>query len=107
MRVVGHHRSVRRWRFPSANLRKIPTRKFKKGQDCQLKDYYHYSIEQIFLGEDDFDSCAICLDDYEDGEKLRLLPCSHGMTLSTCLGNNNHDDAVGLQCIIQNVLILG
>jgi E3 ubiquitin-protein ligase RNF13 len=58
VRVVGHQRSVRRWRFPRANLRKIPTKKFKKG-------------------EDDFDSCAICLDDYEDGEKLRLLPCSH------------------------------
>jgi E3 ubiquitin-protein ligase RNF13 len=86
VRVVGHQRSVRRWRFPRANLRKIPTKKFKKG-------------------EDDFDSCAICLDDYEDGEKLRLLPCSHGKIFSA-RDENNHMLS-GLQCTTQNVLILG
>ncbi|XP_062521337.1 E3 ubiquitin-protein ligase RNF13-like [Corticium candelabrum] len=58
IRVVGHHRALRRWRFPRANLRKIPTKRFKKGVD-------------------DCDSCAICLDEYEDGEKLRVLPCQH------------------------------
>lgn len=27
------------------------------------------------------DTCSICLEDYKDGERIRVLPCQHGRTL--------------------------
>uniref|UniRef100_A0A1L8DSY0 RING-type E3 ubiquitin transferase n=1 Tax=Nyssomyia neivai TaxID=330878 RepID=A0A1L8DSY0_9DIPT len=57
VRCIRDQRRLRRRRLPSSVLKKIPTIKFTK--------QYNY------------ETCAICLDDYIEGERLRLLPCSH------------------------------
>ncbi|XP_072935568.1 E3 ubiquitin-protein ligase RNF13 [Epargyreus clarus] len=57
VKCIKDRRRARRHRLPNRSLNKIPTCKFSKG--------------------DPYDTCAICLDDYQEGERLRVLPCAH------------------------------
>jgi len=59
VRCCRERRRIMRYRLPKSVLKKIPVIKFARG-------VHHY------------ETCAICLDDYFDGEKLRILPCGHG-----------------------------
>lgn len=57
IRCIRERRRRLRHRLPNSVLRKIPIVKFAKGMQ--------------------YDTCAICLDDYVDNERLRVLPCHH------------------------------
>lgn len=56
-RCVRERRRILRYRLPTSSLKKLETRKFGKNEI--------------------YDTCAICLDDYEEGDRLRILPCRH------------------------------
>ncbi|XP_027196584.1 E3 ubiquitin-protein ligase RNF13-like [Dermatophagoides pteronyssinus] len=57
MMCIMERRKAQRHRLSRKDLKKVTLQKFEKG---------------IF-----YETCAICLDDYVEGEKIRILPCNH------------------------------
>jgi len=58
MRWLRERRRSRRRKLPNSALKKLPVTKWSKG--------------------DPYETCAICLEDFVEQEKVRVLPCSHG-----------------------------
>ncbi|KAK4472401.1 hypothetical protein MN116_003658 [Schistosoma mekongi] len=58
IRLWDRYRRRHRYCLPVKELHNIPETLFKEGFS-------------------EFETCAICLEDYKDGDKLRLLPCRH------------------------------
>lgn len=63
LKLAVHCHKLRKNRFPKSALKKIPTKKYQK--------------------TDKYDTCPICLNEYEEGVKIRILPCEHGIFLIT------------------------
>lgn len=58
-KCVREERRLRRHRLPKNMLKKLPILKYTK--NCDLSQ----------------DTCVICLDEFAEGDKLRVLPCKH------------------------------
>merc|ERR1711990_831530 len=58
IRIVRQWRRNRKARLTKRKLKKLPKKKYDKETD-------------------EWETCAVCLDDYENGDNLRILPCNH------------------------------
>jgi len=59
-KCIREERRLRRNLLPKKMLKKLPLLKFTKNSDLP------------------HDTCVICLDDFAEGDKIRVLPCQHG-----------------------------
>ena len=61
VKLVRDWRKSRRGRLSRRKLNQLPIVKFKHEEHGDL-----------------YDCCAICLEDFKNGDKIRELPCKHG-----------------------------
>lgn len=58
-KCIREERQLRRYRLPKRMLKKLPIVKITKNTD---------------LG---YDTCVICIENFVEGDKARILPCRH------------------------------
>lgn len=87
IRCVQERRKAQRYRLSKKYLKKLHLKKYEKGiySSClRVLFLWLFSLNNLFLSLYGFlsgiyyETCAICLDDYIEGEKIRILPCNHG-----------------------------
>ncbi|XP_016984458.1 E3 ubiquitin-protein ligase RNF13 isoform X2 [Drosophila rhopaloa] len=59
-KCIREHRRQRRHRLPKSMLKKLPVLRYTKNN-----------------ANNKYDTCVICLEDFIEDDKLRVLPCSH------------------------------
>ncbi|KAL9872961.1 E3 ubiquitin-protein ligase RNF13 isoform X2 [Glossina fuscipes] len=75
-KCIREERRLRRYRLPKRMLKKLPILKYTKNSDLA------------------YDTCVICLDEFVEGDKLRVLPCKHPYhsdCIDTWLTENKRD----------------
>jgi len=59
-KCIREQRRLRRHRLPKSMLKKLPVLRYTKNN-----------------ANNKYDTCVICLEDFIEDDKLRVLPCSH------------------------------